>query len=430
MPSPSPEERFRQRMEQAAEDMRRPAEEFIIMPNGQVRQAGATQPDGPLIQAFKKQAEKDLFTFTFGVLDQWWLYPPLHQPICVWLQTVPPFRKCLVVPRGHGKSSVVCQALPQHMIVQPADGNIYFPGLAGTDTRIVMAGEKIDRAQDHLRVIESTQMGNLLLRALWPETIWENPKRQSKKWNDSEMIVPRLREWPDPTIRAIGVGGAVVGAHPNAMIEDDIATENAANSPVVMNMTLRWRENARALLASQGATPLEFTSTTKWAIIDVVSHAEGDATVEVNSDWRTVVEGGKPIYPMNSRGELTDFGKPGAIEQLQKQHGVMFWLLYMNSVTDSALVDFDEADIRWFELRTGQVVITEDERDAALAGVMRSRTHGAEPPQGGRGMTLEQYLDWQDQQKARSSIDPRRLNYIRGARGHDIPGLMKEEKRR
>jgi len=398
---------------------RSPREEIVVQRNGQARQAGATAAEGTTVRAFRQRAERDLFFFAFGVLDQWWLYPPLHRLICAWLQRVPPHRKALVTPRGHCKSTLVCQALPLHMIVQPEDGNIYFPGQPGTDTRILLAGEKIDRAQDHLRVVEDHLVNSTLLRALWPHVAWDNPKRQSKKWNDTEMIVPRKREWPDPTLRAIGVGGAITGAHPSCLIKDDITTEAAANSVVVMHAAIRWHENVRALLASQGANPLEFIAGTRWAVGDLIDHIENnDPTVDVNPEWRQVVDGSRVIYPQNSRDELTDFGKPGAIEQLMKQHGSMFWLLYMNSVSDSALVDFSAADLREYELRSGMVWISEDDRDATLAKTMRSALTGeVEPPNGGRGMTLTEYLDYCDQAKSASGLSRKRLDYIKGVRG-------------
>ncbi len=397
----------------------RPAEEFVVQKNRQVRQAGATTANDATVRAFKAKAECDLFTFVFGVLDQWWLYPPLHRAVCDWLQRVPPYRKCLVMPRGHAKSTLIGQGLPLHMLIQPASANVYFPGLAGSDTRILMCGEKIDRSKDHLRVISDQLTTNALLRALWPDVMWENPKRQSRKWNDEELIVRRKREWPDPTLRAIGVGGAITGAHPNCLIKDDITTEAAANSPTVMQAAIRWHENARALLASQGATALEFITGTRWAVGDLVDHIEtNDPTVEVNTDWREIVVGGELIYPVNSRDQYTDFGKPGAIEQLQRQHGAMFWLLYMNSVGDSNLVDFNEADLRGFELRDGVLWFTEDDRDRETARVMRGMTanDAAGIPNGGRGMKLNDYLDACERERQTSTIGGRRLAYIRGAR--------------
>lgn len=401
---------------------RHPREEFVTQPNGQVRQAGATQAEGSSVLSFRDRAEQNLFLFAFGVLDMWWLYPPLHQPICNWLQRIPPYRKLVVIPRGHGKSTIVCQALPIHMLVQPRERNLYFKGLAGTDTRILMCGEKIERSQDHVRVIEDHLMNCTLLRGLWPHIVWNNPRKEAKKWNDTEMIVPRGREWPDPTLRAIGVGGAITGAHPNALIKDDITTEAAANSSLVMQTAIRWHENVRALLASQGASPLEFIAGTRWAVGDLIDYIEqNDPTVEINAEWRQIVDAGRVIYPMNSRGDLTEFGKPNAVEQLMKQHGSMFWLLYMNNVSDSQLVDFSAADLREYELRGTNIILNEDDRDITLASRMRSATTGdfGDPLNGGRGMTLTAYFDACDQLRVSDpgAISRQRISYIKGARG-------------
>jgi hypothetical protein len=391
----------------AADALRRPVEEFVVQRNGQVRQAGSTTADTALIAEFRERAEQDLFTFAFGVLDMWWLYPPLHMDICRWLQRVPPARKMMIVPRGHCKSTIGCEAMPVHMWVQPEATNIYFPNFDGRDTRILLAGEKLGRAQDHLRVVQSYLTNTELLRAFWPHVVWENAKRQSRKWNDDELIIPRTREWPDPSIRAIGVGGAVTGAHPNCLIKDDITTEAAANSVVVMQGAVRWHENIRAVLAHSGGEPLEFIYGTRWAVSDLPAHViEGDPTVEVNEEWRQVTEGSEPIYPRNSRGEYTEFGKPGGIEKLMQQHGTMFWLLYMNSATESSLVDFSAGDLREFELRGEEVWVHNDDRDIDLARAMRVPMAGAEPPDGGRGMRLNEYLDWEDSH-ARRSAPPR-----------------------
>lgn len=419
---------------------RPPREEFVVQNNGQVRQAGASAADTAVVTEFRRRAEESLFLFAFGVLDQWWLHPPLHTEICAWLQRVPPTRKMLIVPRGHGKSTIGCQAQPIHMMVQPKDTNCYFPGTDGRDTRILLAGEKLGRAQDHLRVVQSHLVNNELLRALWPHAVWENAKRQSRKWNDDEFIIPRPGNWPDPSMRAIGVGGAVTGAHPNCLIKDDITTEAAANSVVVMMAAIRWHENIRAILAQAGSDPLEFIYGTRWAVSDLPAHVmENDPTVEANTEWRQVTDGGVPIYPINSRGDLTDFGKPGGIEKLMTQHGTMFWLLYMNSAENSNLVDFSAGDLREYELRGGTVVMNEDDRDIGLARAMRSPMPERDVPNGGRGMTLTQYMDYTHQHDATppryaqdGTLNRQRFEYIKAARtgrtGDHARLLPKEEK--
>ena len=150
----------------------------------QVRQAGADR-EGEWVKKFKKAAEQNLYVFSKGVMNRDYLTKHFHLEVARFLQKSPPYRKMLLLPRNHGKTSLVSHCLPIHILIQPADGNIYFPGLAGSECRILLAGEKEDRAKDNLRVISAAFTGNPLLRALWPERFWEKPKRDARKWNVS-----------------------------------------------------------------------------------------------------------------------------------------------------------------------------------------------------------------------------------------------------
>jgi hypothetical protein len=352
---------------------------------GRVRQAGATH-EGKLIENLRRDAEQDLYYFSWVILDMWWLSPSLHPPVCQWLQTVPPYRKMLMMPRNHGKSCLVGQAMPLHMFVQPKDTNLYYPGQPGTNTRILMVGESQQRACDHLGVIASNLMGNDLLRGLWPHVVWDNPRRQARRWSGDQLDLPREREFPDPSLRGIGVGTTVVGAHPNCMIKDDITTEDAANFPIIMQRAISWHDNSRALLEKPD-TDLEFITCTRWAVGDLPDHVmQDDATVEVNSEWRAMIEGGKIIYPEK-------FGFEGAVDYLKKQHGVMFPLLYFNSIADSMLTDFSESDLREFELQNGKVCFYGNELDAKLEESLDKPTLPAVVPDL-RGIPVKDALPW------------------------------------
>src|SRR3990170_1412990 len=167
-----------------------PAAEIVVdRKSGLARQAGADTPEGAWVLGFKLRAERSLYVFCKGVL----------------------------LPREHGKTSLVSHGLPIHILIQPKDGNIYFPDEEGADQRIILIGETETRATDAMRVIQSAFEMNDTIRALWPHRVWDNPRRESKKWNERECIIPRPAEYPDPSIRAIGVGGAVTGAHPTVL---------------------------------------------------------------------------------------------------------------------------------------------------------------------------------------------------------------------
>jgi hypothetical protein len=172
----------------------------------------------------------------------------------------------------------------------------------------------------------------------------------------------------------IGVGGAITGAHPSVVIKDDLVTLEAANSPTVMQTAIEWHIASRALTNRPDC--LEFTIGTRWHAADLYAYMqENDASVE----WiiRAIVEDGKPIYPEFSFGEgdqkrVYGFSVP-KIAQLQREFGVLFPLIYMNSAADPSLVDFAASDLREYEIVGGEIVFREDESDLRLVERLQRR---------------------------------------------------------
>lgn len=271
-----------------------PREIVVDRRTGLARQAGATMADGNFVQGLRLRAEGSLYVFAKAIIGRDYLTKSLHLPMCDWLQAVPPRRKLALWPREHCKTSIVAHCLPLHILLQPSERNIYFPGEPGENQRITLVGETETRGKDALRVIKAACENNELLRALWPHRLWDNPRQQALKWNDTEVILPRKAEYPDPHIRAIGVGGAVTGSHPSVLIKDDLVTLEAANSPVVMQTAIEWHVASRALINADNA--LEFIIGTRWAVNDLYAYIqERDPSVE--TVVRSVVESGACIYP-------------------------------------------------------------------------------------------------------------------------------------
>lgn len=343
------------------------ARELIVdRKTGAVRQAGTLTPEGQFVVEFRRRCERSLFVFAKGILRYDFLSPHLHREMCQFLADTPvdsaPVgrRKMVLVPRFHGKSLLGCNCLPLHMMIQPRSDNRYFPEMEGTDTRVLLSGEKLDRAQDHIRVMETTLEANELLRALWPQIAWDEPRRQSKKWNDSEFIIPRSREFPDPTVRAIGVGGAITGAHPNVLIEDDLTTQDAANSELVMRAAIDCHIAWRALL-SDPVRDLQYVFATRWAVHDLPGHIyANDPSFQVMK--REVVEQGRTIWP--EKFSLKD------VEAWKSEFGTMFPLFFLNRATDKSLVDFSIEDVRPSTIVDGVVYFEENEQDILLASEM------------------------------------------------------------
>jgi hypothetical protein len=355
---------------------------------GEVRQAGSDQ-QGKAITLLKRKCEEDLHVFAKAVMGRDYLTKSLHLPVCRFLQQVPPFRKMLLLPRDHAKTSIVAHCLPPHILIQPAHRNIYFPKIrfAGCENRVILAGETEGMASRNLRVVQAVFEGNQLFRALWPHLTFEKPRSQAKKWNNTDMIIPRETEWPDSSVRAVGVGGAITGARPTVLIKDDLISIEAANSEVVMQTAIDWHIASRALMEEYekdtGMEALEFIIGTRWAVYDLYQFIlDNDPTVE--TIVRSILEEEFPIWP-----ERFDQAR---IEQLQREFGSMFWLLYMNSAHNPELTDFDHELIRSFEIMNKQIVFDETENDYLLEKKFeRAPLEDINPP---RGAPLDKHT-WQ-----------------------------------
>lgn len=353
-------------------DAQEPQEEILIdRKTGRAYQAGAKDVvESPYIKSVRENCEKYLHVFTKTVLNRQYLQRSLHLPVCNWLQRVPPFRKLLLLPREHAKTSIVSHGLPIHILIQPKESNIYFPGLDGCDCRIMMAGENERMIKKNHRVVRSAFENNEMLRSLWPHRVWEESKKQSSKWTDTELILPRNEDYPDASIFAIGVGGAIAGARPNVIIKDDLISLEARNSEVTMETAIEWHIASRALMdeyeKDTQMESLEYIIGTRWAVFDLYSYIiDEDPSVETHV--RSIVEDGNPIWP-----ERFDHKR---IKQLQKEYGSLFYLLYMNSSKAAELSDFDLTQLRSYTIEGDQVVIQTDERDALLTKRLNSNEY-------------------------------------------------------
>ena len=381
-PEPSPEPST---IEQAIDAGR---DEIVVDAKGRVRQAGTITGEGTLVAGMKEKAERSLYYFWKYILAlnrENILDPHLHGWFCNFLQRTPPYRKMALMPRGHLKSTCVSECLPMHILLQPREHNVYWPGLDGSEMRILLIGEKQELMSAHLRWIETQFTNNKLVRAFWSHRLWENPKRDAKTWNAIEMQLPRAatNDYADPSIRVIGVGGAITGAHPNVLIKDDLVSIEAANSPVVMQTAIDYHISSRALLAPNEDRGLEFIIGTRWAVRDLYEHIQStDPTVAVKI--RAIIENNEPIW----KGKVTH----EYVDALRKEYGAMFYLLYMNSAADPELTDFHEKDFRYYQIEGDEIVFEEDSRDLVLLERTQPRQELEAPPPDIRGRVLDDKL--------------------------------------
>lgn len=335
-----------------------PPREFVVDPRtGRPRQAGSN-PDSqtqPWLADFVRAAEHSLYVFARSVLGLTLLTRTLHLPLCEWLQRCPPYRKLYMLPRDCLKTSIA-RALCVHLLIQHRDRNRYIKGKHGPDTRILYAGEILENAQAQVGWIAEQYTQNKRLRAFWPHLMWDNPRVQAKQWSNKGIVVRRETDYPEASIRPIGVGGAIAGYHGDVQVKDDLVTLNAANSVAEMETAKEWHKASRPLFDDPD-TGLEFILGTHWAVGDLYDEIKRDPSVQVVV--RAAIEDGEPIFPERLPRPVLD--------QLQKELGTLFPLLYMNTAADPSLTDFHREDFRWFTLEGTQLVFGQDQRDLLLA---------------------------------------------------------------
>ncbi len=356
--------------------------EFVVEHPGEdnayVRQAGTTDVgssiETPAVKMLRLNAEQSLYFFCRTILGFDRLTDHLHLEVCNFVQKCPPNRKLILLPRDCFKTTIVSKGLPIHIFIQSEEANIYIPGRLGSHLKILLACETEANGQKHVQWMERQLEGNALLRALWPHMVWEKAKAQARAWNSTEFFLPRTlaADQSDPTMKTIGVGGAITGAHVDVIINDDLATRNAMNSPAIMADAIECQQLSRSLLEDQ-TNSLEFTVGTHWAVSDIyASMRKIDPTIQVYK--RSLVEKGKIIFP-------EEFTWDDIADLKAVQGEPMFALLYQNDPTDVALCDFDVNMIRWFTFEGERLVFVEDKRDREYEEMMlQPRPRAEEPP--------------------------------------------------
>lgn len=329
---------------------------------GEVRQAG-TSAAGAVITETKRCAESSLYFFGKVIMGYDLLSPTLHLPLCNTLQSSPPYRKLILLPRGHLKTTIL-KAMCLHALIQPDGRNVYFPaGLGalphttGTSTRILLASKTASLASDTLGEITMAYETNPLLKALWPHACWSDPRKESSAWNRERITLPRKDIFKEASIETVGVGGQITGYHFNLHIFDDLVDINDANSPTTMATAIDWWKASRALMDDPDKT-LEYTVGTRWAVNDLYDYIQtNDPSVE--PIVRRVIEDEAPIFPERFTHDT--------VRRLERELGSMFPLLYMNNACDPSLVDFDMSRVRRFFISDGRVCFDEDAADLVAA---------------------------------------------------------------
>lgn len=94
-------------------------------------------------------------------------------------------------------------------------------------------------AKGFLRQIKREFEGNILLKSLFPDILWENPRKDAPKWSEDDGLVVKRKSNPkESTIEAWGlVDGQPTSKHFWRLIYDDVVTLSSVNTPEMIHKT-------------------------------------------------------------------------------------------------------------------------------------------------------------------------------------------------
>jgi hypothetical protein len=199
--------------------------------------------------------DASLFAFAwtfFGFHD---LIPGLHGQVCHLLErwgeppTEPgdPGRRLMIqIPRGSYKTSLCTIA------------NSLWQVSKRPDTTILICNEIVDNAKKWLRAMREVAMTSRLYQAVYgdllpPGVHWRDREAGRTmprwwKWNDNEIVFTRPTAGiPEASITAAGIGTATTGGHWDRIVKDDLISEDAKQSPTIMQRVREWFDSSLPL---------------------------------------------------------------------------------------------------------------------------------------------------------------------------------------
>ena len=211
-----------------------------------------SEGEQPSVMDFKgwlrRHAERELWFFSRYILGNTFLsLGTFHRKeVCPWLTDFSRSRsKLMMLPFGHLKTTVVSRSMPLHILIQPREHNIYFPGMSGRESRIALANENEAKCKENADTINRHAKQNAWLYWLWPEVFWDDPKRESPRWSDSQMEFKRSGIYAEASITILGVKTGYIGKYYDAIFPDDICGPKDAQSPKDMDKIKKWRRASK-----------------------------------------------------------------------------------------------------------------------------------------------------------------------------------------
>lgn len=260
-------------------------------------------PSERVRQVMRVEALSSTWYLATMVLGYTKLLPDTHGPLCTFLDTCTGKRRLIQMPRSHFKTTITTVTHNMRRL------------LNNPELRLLIVGDTAPNARKHLKKIANHFEHNRLLRWLFPERCWEDTSA-APAWSQDQIYLPTETGYPalhgEPTIDAIGAGGAAVSRHYDVINPDDLIGEDEFKSEIEMEKIIDWFSGLEALFVPPVAEGQMDIPSTFWRMDDVYAFAESffghdEEPVptgpfsyrrgELDVFRRGAIEGGQPIFP-------------------------------------------------------------------------------------------------------------------------------------
>lgn len=218
--------------------------------------------------------------------DPWWVER------CYEVQNGPKSHTLDLWAREHGKTTIITQGETIRQI------------LNNPEERVGIFSYSRPAALSILRGIKQILEGSELLKAAFPDILYDEPRTQAEKWSETDgLIVKRKGFYKEATLEAWGlVEGMPTGKHFSGRVYDDVVTADLVNSPDVMAKLKDSFDMSQNLGTIDG-----------WHKVIGTTYHHEDLLVNLRNK---VTADGKPVYETRVRAATVDGTPNGASSYL------------------------------------------------------------------------------------------------------------------
>ena len=193
-----------------------------------VDEHGERVPMPAWVEAVRRLATSDLYFLLIYLLGRKDLRDDWLHDRCVEVQRSPDSHLDLWA-REHYKSTIITYAKSIQDI------------LRDPETTIGIFSHTRPIAKDFLEQVKREFEGNELLKQLFSDVLWQQPKKKSPCWSlDDGIVVRRFSNPRESTVEAHGLmDGQPIGKHYRIMVYDDVVTERSVYTPEMIHKTTR-----------------------------------------------------------------------------------------------------------------------------------------------------------------------------------------------